>query len=157
MIKMIACLLMCYSPLSEVFHSEVVGEVRIDNFKNELFVEVILDKRMLSTALIMEADCAPQEMLSLCGSEYFQNHTQLRVNSLPVTMQRPEMEVFKTQVLYRYYVGDFNQPFTTLEVESDYLFDYHEHSIIKVKVGVNDAAKSYNLSKQRTKIQAIIQ
>lgn len=159
MIRIFTCILMCCASVgyAEVFHSEVVAEVRFSNFENELFLEVVLDKRMLSTALIVEADCQPEEMLSVCGSDYFENHLHLKVNSNPVSIQEPEMELFKSQVMYRYYLGDLGQPVEKLEVESDYLFDYHEHSILKVKVGIYDTWKSYNLTDQRRKIQAIIQ
>ncbi|WP_258102345.1 DUF6702 family protein [Marinoscillum pacificum] len=140
----------------EVFHSEVVAEVRIDNFQNELFVEVLLDKRMLSTVLIIEADCQPQEMLSKCGSEYLQSKLKLVADGQELELVSPEMEIFQKQVMYRYYLGDLGGPVSKLEVSSDYMFDQHEHSIVKVKVGIGNTSKSFNLSASKRSIQTNI-
>ena len=158
MIKMLLLsLLLITGSANDYFHSEVVAEVRIDNFENELFVEVLVDKRLLSTVVITEADCLPQEMLSQCGSEYLQSHLSLTVNSKNMELTSPEMEVFQKQVMYRYYLGDQGTPASHLTVSSDYLFDFHEHSIVKVKVGVRNTSKTFNLSTNNRSIQTNIQ
>ncbi|MFY0607797.1 MAG: hypothetical protein JXR10_13855 [Cyclobacteriaceae bacterium] len=61
-------------------HSNVVGELRIENFKNELYMEAIMDKRFLATALKKEAKCSPENMLEVCGNQYILDHIQIMVN-----------------------------------------------------------------------------
>ncbi|WP_421877151.1 hypothetical protein [Marinoscillum sp.] len=154
---LISALLIYLGIVCNPIHSEVVAEVRIDNYENEVFVEVALDKRLLTTALIMEADCSPQTMLSVCGGEYLSAHLALTVNDSLMKLHSPTFEMFQKQVLFRYYLGDMGRPVRKLTVESDYMFDYHKYSIVKVKVGVDNTTKSYNITNERRKIQAIIQ
>jgi hypothetical protein len=137
-------------------HSSIVGELRIDNFNNELYVEAVVDKHLLALALIREADCPADEMLEKCGGQYVADHVVMKVNDQVVTFQQQNFQVFKDQVLFSYYLGEMDEGFDSIEVESDYLLDYYEHSVFRVKVGVANTTKSYNLTSLKRKINAIL-
>jgi len=158
MIKLLGVIMLanCLPPNTRILHSNILGELRIDNFNHELFVDAYLDKQMLTTALIREADCQPQDMMSVCGGQYLQDHVKIHVNGQLLSFSQQAMEVHKEYVVYRYYLGETDQSIQTIKVESDYLLDYYEHTVLKVKIGVEDLTKSYNLNATMKKIEAKI-
>ncbi len=156
MIYLLANLILLSPIIEKRIHNEVVAELRINNFKNELYVEVVVDKRMLTTALIMEADCTPSDMVKVCGGQYIKDHIWVSVNGQPVEFEQQSTQLYKTQVLYNFYLGDLGEDLKNIEVETDYMFKYHEHSIIKVKMSIEDTIKSYNLTANKRRIESQI-
>ena len=159
MIILLSLFLFGYYPnfdFAEDVHSNVVGELRIDNFKQEVYVEAVVDKHLLTLALIREADCPPDQVLETCGGQYVTDHLSLSVNGKQMRFRQTGFQIFKDQVLYRFFLGECEGSFESIEVESDYLLNYYEHSVLHVKVGVNDTSKSYSLTALRQKITAII-
>lgn len=141
MIKVLLLLLFPWQPP----HSNVVGELRISNFENEIFVEAIMDKRYLTIALMNEADCERQDMMSVCGSEYILSSIDFKVNEQAIPLEKQAMEIQKDFVVYRYYAGKMTSGITDIYVASDYMLDYHEHSILNVIMEVHDETKNYSL------------
>ncbi len=134
-------------------HSNLVGHVKIDNFKNELFVEASISKILLSHILKTQANCAPQEMLERCGNEYFIEHFKLVINGQAVSLTKQNMSLSKDYVLYNYYLGDLGSEVETIKLTSDFLLDDYEHSLLNVAVTINDFNKLYSLSAHRKEIQ----
>lgn len=130
-------------------HSNVVADLHLDNFNNELFLEASLDKRMLSVALMSEGDCTPREMLSECGSEYLIDHFHIKVNGQAIAVDQQAMELTKDKVVFRYYLGDMHQKITLVEASSDYLIAYHEHSELKLNISIYDTFRQYSLNAKR--------
>ncbi|MEQ8471121.1 MAG: hypothetical protein RIC35_08045 [Marinoscillum sp.] len=150
-LNLLTALLLLLSPPK--FHSNVVAELRLDNFENELFLEASLDKRMLAVALMSEADCPPKEMLPNCGSQYLIDHFEILINGKVVSLQKQAMEIRKDQVVFRYYLGDMNEKIHLVEARSDYMIEYHEHSELKLNVVLYDTFRQYSLNVSRPKMK----
>lgn len=141
---------------SSVVHSEVVGEIRIDNFGTEVFVDALLDKHLLTTVLLKEGNCAPAQMMEICGGNYFTDHVRFVVNGKTLTCSQQSLELHQEHVVFRFYLGDLQEKIKTVSVESDYMLHYNDHSVLKVKLGINNELRTYNLNEQLQKIEAKI-
>lgn len=141
---------------ASVVHSEVVGEIRIDNFGTELFVDAVLDKRLLTSVLLKEGDCISAQMMEICGGNYFTDHVRFIVNGKPLKCSQQLLELHQEHVVYRFYLGDLNEKIKSVSVESDYMLHYNDHSVLKVKLGIDNELRTYNLHENLKKIEAKI-
>lgn len=134
------------------FHSLTVAQVLIDNYHNDLYAEVYLKKSMFTMALRKEAHCNPQEMISKCGNEYFQKHLRLKLNDRAMIFENQSIDIQKDFIIYRYFLGSAEEGIKKIEVESDYMLQYDDHSITKVRIKIDDLEKQYSLRNSLRKI-----
>lgn len=133
-------------------HTEEVGQLKIDNFENQLFVTATLDKRALSYALMNEGDCSPKDMLSECGNDYFLSHVTIKVNGVLVSLGEISMILEKASVTFQYQLDGVFDNIQSIEVESDYMLQYAEHARLRVFLDVADFQKNYSMDQNRKKI-----
>ncbi|MEP0365532.1 MAG: hypothetical protein ABJN36_08620 [Cyclobacteriaceae bacterium] len=140
-----------FAPPESVVHTNVVGELRLDNFKNEVFLEAILDKRYLTVALKNEGDCTPDEMLTVCGSKYLMEHTNIAVNEAEVEPIQQSVEVQRDFVVFKYSLGD-QGTINQVTLQSDYMTDYFDHSEINVSVEIYQLSRTYRITEERSSV-----
>ncbi|MEO9476800.1 MAG: hypothetical protein ABJG41_14755 [Cyclobacteriaceae bacterium] len=139
------------APSESIIHTNVVGELRLDNFQNEVFLEAILDKRYLTVALKNEGDCTPSEMLTVCGSKYFMEHTNVAVNETEVAPVQQSVEVQRDFVVFRYSLGDQGEV-NQVTLQSDYMTEYFDHSEINVSVDIYELSRTYRITEKRSSV-----
>lgn len=132
-------------------HSNVVGQIHVDNFGDELFFVATMDKRPLTIALMNEGDCSPKDMLNVCGDEYFQSHIQFFLNGEKLVLQLQRMDMEKEHVIFNYYVPAVAS-MEKIQVKSDYMLAYHDQSEVKVLFTIDQLSKKYTLSQARTEL-----
>ncbi len=135
-------------------HSEMAGQLIFENFKNELYVKSIIDKRMLSLALMQEADCTPDQMISICGDEYLQEHIQITVNCQQVTYEKVSVTLEKNAVVYTYRMIKADEPIASVSVTSDFLLRYNEHAFVRTQFAIDNISKSFDLKASKKTIEA---
>ncbi len=133
-------------------HSNVVAQVLIDNYHNDLYAEVYLEKSLLTMALKKEENCLPQEMLSICGNTYLQKHLSLSLNGSPLAFENQSQDIQKDFVIYRYFLGSAKEAINKIEVESDYMQKYNDHSVTKIRIKIDELEKHYSLRSEMQKI-----
>lgn len=144
--------LMFLLPGNSHAHTNTVGQLTLENFKNELYITASMDKRFLTLALMNEGDCSPKEMLSKCGDEYLKDHIQLIINGDGECLTFSAFNVQKDYVTFNYVVVIDEKNIEYIDLQSDYMLDYHEHSVLKVSINVKGHNKSYNMKSSRQKI-----
>jgi hypothetical protein len=132
-------------------HSNVVGQIQVDNFGNELFLVATMDKRPLTVALMNEGDCAPQDMLRVCGNEYLQEHIQFFVNGEKVRPELQRMDMEKEHLVFNYYIPSIGT-LENLKVISDYMISYHDLSEVKFNLTIQQLSKQFTLSQNKKEI-----
>lgn len=144
-------LLFFFSPsLLPAARAEVVGEVRIENFKNNLIIDAMLDKGALTVAM-SEVDCEPQDMIKKCGQAYFWEHFTIYVNGRSIHTTKLSMEIQEESVLYHFEWNN-TTPIRSIEVTSDYMLRHHKHSELNVLINVDDVQKDYSLKAETQEI-----
>ncbi len=138
-------------------HSNIVAHVLIDNYHNDLYAEVYLQKSLLAQALKNEESCSPQEMLRVCGNSYFQKHLNLSLNGELVSFQNQSIDIERDFVIYRYHLQSGQDSINKIEVESDYMLQYDDHSVTKLRIKIDDLEKYYSLKAERKKITFSLQ
>ena len=147
-------LIWALAPTISFAHSEVVGEIVFENFKNELYATARLDKRFLTGALMAEGDCAPRDMMSVCGDQYVRENISLYVNGKPVTFEKELMEIQKGYVIITYKVISPDEKITNIKVDSSYMFKYNDHAILRISFSIDNINTSYNIKTSRRQIEA---
>ena len=114
-------------------------------------IDAMLDKRALSVALMSEGDCEPQEMMDKCGRAYFWEHFALTVNGKSISPTKLSMEIHKEAVIFHFEWNN-TAPIKSIEVASEYMLSYHEHSVMNVLINVDDLQKHYSLKAENKEI-----
>ncbi|WP_406659438.1 hypothetical protein [Marinoscillum sp.] len=151
-VGLLGLLLILQTPSSA--HSEMAGQLTFENFRNELYVKSIIDKRMLSLALMQEADCTPDQMISICGDAYLQAHIQITVNCQPVTYEKLSVTLEKNTVVYAYRMIKADEPIASIGVSSDLILKYNDHAFVRTQFAIDDVTKSFDLKASRKTIEA---
>lgn len=139
-------------PDNSEFHSNIVAHVLIDNYHNDLYAEIYVKKNLFTMALKKEENCEPQNMISVCGNSYIQKYLIMSLNGNPLVFENQSIEIEKDFVIYRYFLGSATETITKIEVESDYMLKYDNHSVTKLRIKINELEKHYSLKAERKKI-----
>ena len=140
------------TPKTNIIHSNVVAHVLIDNYHNDLYAEVYFKKDLFTMALLQEESCAPENMVKVCGNSYAQQHINMTLNDEPLTFENQSVNIEKDYVIYRYFLGSSNGKIQKIEVESDYMLKYDDHSVTKLRIKIDELEKHYSLKAERKKI-----
>ena len=139
-------------PAEPPVHANVVAHVLIDNYHNDLYGEVYLEKVLFAKALREEADCVPSEMLSRCGPEYVAKYLKMSLNGEFVRFTQQSMDVQKDYIIYRFHLGKADPGISEVIVKTDYMFRYDDHAVIKLRIKIDEVEKHYNLNTSRKEI-----
>jgi hypothetical protein len=125
-------------------HNEVVGEIEIDYAEGTITVIAMLEKRALTYGLKKEADCKPDEMMSLCAGEYFLQNLQLSLNGNPVELNKVDqrMEQHSMVITYQATVSGNTGK---VDLLSTYLFRLNNHVLMNVRLSSDGNTKHYQL------------
>lgn len=140
------------SKITPTPHSNVVAHILIDNYNNDLYAKVYLEKSHFSMALKKEESCSAQEMLSVCGNSYFKKHMNLSLNGKALSFKNQSLEIQKDYVIYRYFLGPAEGEINTIEIEGYCMLQYDDHSVTKLKIKIDEHEKHYSLSSKLKKI-----
>lgn len=135
-------------------HTEVVGKIVFKNFENELYATAILDKRLLTVALMNEGECAPKDMLKVCATRYVQAHIKFIVNCEEVDYKQLSVDVQQTAVVISYQVEADAKAVETISVSSSYMLKYNDHAMMQVHFAIGEEDRVFNLHADRQKIEA---
>lgn len=147
-------LLFCLTTLPRASaHSEMAGKVTLEHHQGTLYAEVILDKRMLTTALMHEGDCPPADMLKVCGAQYFQKHVALKINHEETQWTEPSYEIQQKNIVFRY---ELKAPgaIQNIAIISDYMLAYNDHAILRAALQIGDKTRSFDLKAHRQSVSA---
>lgn len=134
-------------------HSEVVASLTFERYENTITLTAVLSKNALTTALLKEADCRPENMLRVCGNSYFQEHHTILVNGKEAEMEFASMELRKESIVYTYtFTAD--DAITKVLVKSSYLFEYSDHAVENVAFKFDGDAQHYQLLHNRRELTA---
>lgn len=133
-------------------HANVVAHVLIDNYHNDLYAEIYLEKTLFANALRHEADCDASLMLSKCGSEYVEKNLKMTLNGESVVFADQTMDIQKDYVIYRFYLGKAEDCITKVTVKTNYMFQYDEHAVTKLRIKIDEVEKHYSLITSRKEI-----
>ncbi|MBI1287993.1 MAG: hypothetical protein GC178_10475 [Flavobacteriales bacterium] len=135
------------------FHNEVVGDVQIDQTGKTLTVIAVLDKRYLALGLKKDADCRPQEMMSVCAGEYFLQNLQLTADGKSIELKKVDQRLEQSSVVITYQTS-MKETIKKLDVMSSYLFHLNSHALIRLQLSVDGAIKHYQLNTSKPSITA---
>ncbi len=134
-------------------HIEILAQLSIVNYNDELYVKAVLDKKNLVFALKEEGDCSPQMMLKECGDNFFKTYIKTKVNNEEVTLERTAFEIKQKQVVFNYKVKT-HAKINSISLESDYMLKYNSHGGINVFFEIDEHRSSYTMTAIRKKITA---
>lgn len=136
-------------------HDEMIGYFQFESCNGQLCVEIHLEKLNLAGALMMEKDCKPNQMLSVCGDEYLQENFTVEVNEQKETFELLEVIVEKKYVIYRYATSNTNESIQQLNIKNTYLNQFNEHGFSRLKFMLNDEVRHFKMSKERQNIKVV--
>ena len=141
-----------FSWAEKPLHANIVAHVLIDNYHNDLYGEIYLEKNHFAKALRAEADCEAAEMLSECGPSYVTQHLQMTLNGAAVAFTRQSMDIQQDYIIYRFHLGKADDCISQVTVHTDYMFDYDSHAVTRLRIKIDDEEKHYSLISTRKEI-----
>lgn len=136
------------------FHSEIVGTFVFEKYSDDLLlVTAILEKEHFIHVLKKEAECKPQEMINVCGNTHLTEHFSVIVNDQVVDFVQESIKIQKDLIVFTYSVPISPEPIKTVEVKSDYIFDYNDHAVLRVNFEISGQSRIFTLRDKRRKIK----
>lgn len=154
MIDLLLSISILFTPLAIHSHSEVVGEIQIDQTGNTLTMIAVLDKKYLTYGLKKDADCKPDEMMSVCAGEYFRQSIRLTADDKNVELKKVDQHLEQNSLVITYQT-ELEASSKKLDVFSSYLFHLNDHALLKVQLSVDGQSKHYQLYPSKPSITAI--
>ena len=143
------------STMPIVLHNEVVGTFVFEQYSEKLLLlTAIVEKKHLTLALKMEGDCELQDMMRVCGNKYLQENFGVKVNDENVVLKQESLSVEKDMVTVAYTIPISKEAIKEIEVTSDYMFKYNDHSLLKVIFNMGGRIRNFNIKNKRRTITA---
>ncbi len=148
-------LLSCILPHKTKAHSEIVANIMVAYAEEGLVLTASLEKKHLAFALKKEAKCQPKDMLRICASEYVQQHIKVAINDEVIELKKLDQQLTKSSLIITYLIK-CGAPIQSVNIQSDYMIQYNDHSKVKVISRLAEKDKSYSLSVKRKEITILI-
>lgn len=132
-------------------HAEWVANLTVEQTENGLEVTAILEKKHLTYALNAEAKCSPKDMLSVCANQYFQDHISMSINGKKVKLAKESQQLTKSSLIIKYNIP-FKENIKKVDIQSDYMIKYNDHSKVKVVSKLTSKIVTYSLSAKKKQI-----
>lgn len=133
-------------------HTELLASLEFSEYEGSLYMRASLSKNSLIKVLKAEGDCLLEEMIEKCGSEYFLDQVQVRVNGQPVKFKKEEYKLEQNFVEFGFRCESIIDRFETIQLNSTYLLAYNDHAILNAVFKIGDHSSSYNLNHKRREI-----
>lgn len=136
-------------------HNEVVGTFLFEQFSDDLLLlTAMVEKKHFTNALKKEGDCAPKDMMRVCGNKYLLENFEVSINSQEVQLKEESLSIEKDYVVMTYTIAIPKTTIKDIKVTSDYMFKYNAHSISKVVFELSGRPRVFNIKNKKRAIIA---
>jgi hypothetical protein len=133
-------------------HIETVATYTLEQYGESIYLKAALEKKFLIDWLEAHGDCAPQKMISHCGSNYVLKHLNLKINGKEQVLNFKSHSVGKDQIEILFTIKKPKIRMSSIYFHSDYMFEENSHAALRLIVSLEEKPKSYTLKPTRPNI-----
>lgn len=135
--------------IQSVAHNPAVARLQFDVIGHDVYLKAYLQKKMLASALKIEGECAPQDMINICTDIYFQQQIQCALGSQALELKKAGTYIEKDYIVIDYKIT-IDEKKDHFRITSSYMLNYFDHAAIEVFVS-HDGERSQKYKMDRTK------
>lgn len=138
-----------------IFHNEIVGVLVFEKFSNEqLLLTATLEKKHFVHALNKEGKCEKKDMMKVCGNHYVKENLEVTINGKIMTLNKASMQIERENIVVTYLIDFLDTEINQVEIKSDYMFKYNDHSLLKVIFELEGETRTFNIKNNRRSLIA---